>query len=625
MSIEPGQELHENLRQRLEEDVFLARLGLTRDLISGARRAAERCGASLEAQLICEDEVTERTFYEAMADHLGLTFWEKLPTHEIADDPSLDLMLKTPHSVRLQDAHHPAIMMTAPPLNRLGLFIQHLAAYPPLTERVALTTPSAMRSAVWARGAERRIQQATLGLFEQTPQFSARIPVTAAQGFWIGSATVALGPLLLFQPEVTLAIIHLVLSALYLGTLLFRLVVHLPRRPAVKGSQAHPEEVELPDYTVMVALYREAEVVPQLIQALSALDWPKPRLDIKLVCEASDPETLQALAAMNLPYYMEEVVVPDAAPRTKPKALAYALAGARGEYVTIYDAEDRPHPGQIRAAHAAFRAGGPELACLQAPLTITNAQEGWLSSLFAAEYSVHFRHYLPFLAARALPVPLGGTSNHFKRAALEDVGAWDPFNVTEDADLGLRLHRLGFRVGTIEPPTLEDAPEALSVWMNQRTRWFKGWLQTFLVSMRNPRRLRAEIGWISLITFLLGTSGMLISALCHPLLFASLGWLAVQFLTINVQPSDWTDSTILTIDLIDLFASYGYFALAGFGMPGRDARGFGWRGASMIPLYWVLLSYAAWRALIELYRRPHFWAKTPHRPTGQGQEPPKGG
>ena len=174
----------------------------------------------------------------------------------------------------------------------------------------------------------------------------------------------------------------------------------------------------------------------------------------------------------------EIVVVPQGGPRTKPKALSFALPLARGEFVTVYDAEDRPHPGQLREAHATFATAGPELACVQASLVIDNASAGWLPLMFAVEYAALFDGLLPTLAAHAMPLPLGGTSNHFRRAALEAVGGWDPFNVTEDADLGLRFARFGYRALTMPLATHEDAPVTFRAWLNQRTRWFKGWMQT---------------------------------------------------------------------------------------------------------------------------------------------------
>lgn len=219
--------------------------------------------------------------------------------------------------------------------------------------------------------------------------------------------------------------------------------------------------------------------------------------------------------------------MPPSLPRTKPKALTYALSGARGAFVVVYDAEDRPHPQQLREAYTAFRNEPDEVACLQAPLIISNASSSWLSACFALEYSGLFRCMLPVLSTHGLPLPLGGTSNHFRTAVLRRAGAWDPYNVTEDADLGLRLHRLGYRCGVIRRQTLEDAPTSLPVWLNQRTRWYKGWLQSWLVMTRAPFTTARDMGWFAYMVFQLLIGGMLLSSLAHPLLFVSLAFMII--------------------------------------------------------------------------------------------------
>src|SRR5262249_16387500 len=229
-----------------------------------------------------------------------------------------------------------------------------------------------------------------------------------------------------------------------------------------------------PTYTILCPLYREANVVPDLMAALARLDYPVGALQIQLLIEADDPDTLAAaLAAPSAPH-IEIVLIPSSAPRTKPKALNVGLARARGAFVVVYDAEDRPHPQQLRMALKAFTDGDAQLACVQAPLLIDNAAASWISQQFAAEYAMQFLEVLPMLARFRLPLPLGGTSNHFRTAALRACGGWDPNNVTEDADLGYRLARDNWRIDVIAPPTYEEAPIRLGPWLNQRARWIKG-------------------------------------------------------------------------------------------------------------------------------------------------------
>ena len=191
---------------------------------------------------------------------------------------------------------------------------------------------------------------------------------------------------------------------------------------------------------------------------------------------------------------MRIVTVPNGQPRTKPRALNYALQDARGTLVAVFDAEDIPDADQLRRAANAFIEGGPRLACVQARLAIYNADESFLSRQFALEYSALFSGLLPALGFLRLPLTLGGTSNHFRRDLLLKIGGWDPFNVTEDADLGIRLARFGYEVSVINSVTMEEAPASWRSWRGQRTRWIKGWIQTYLVHMRRPLRLWRDLG-----------------------------------------------------------------------------------------------------------------------------------
>ena len=210
--------------------------------------------------------------------------------------------------------------------------------------------------------------------------------------------------------------------------------------------------------------------------------------------ESVDAETIAAAHRLDLRPPFELVIVPDRRPRSKPKALNYALAFARGDFVGVFDAEDVPAPGQLRQALAAFAAGPANLGCVQGRLTIDNADDGWLCRQFALEYLVLFDGLLPALDRMGMPLPLGGTSNHFPLRVLRAVGAWDAWNVTEDADLGLRLARAGYHAQVIASTTFEEAPQRFGNWRRQRTRWLKGWMQTYIVHSRRPLRLAAELG-----------------------------------------------------------------------------------------------------------------------------------
>lgn len=358
-------------------------------------------------------------------------------------------------------------------------------------------------------------------------------------------------------------------------------------------------------------LYREANVVGALMQALARLDWPAEKLDIKLILEAADAETIVAVQALDLAGNVEIVVVPDLAPQTKPKALNYALPLARGEYLVIYDAEDRPERDQLRKAHAAFRAGPPTLACVQARLNLYNAGDGWLTRQFALEYSALFDGLLPALEHLKLPLPLGGTSNHFRASALKWLMAWDPFNVTEDADLGMRLARNGYGCQVLASTTYEEAPARFWPWLYQRTRWLKGYIQTYLVHMRAPSRLWRELGPRGFFGFQTMIGGTVLSALVHPWFY---GLVAFE-LTLGVlfeRPQSLLGHFLWSAAWFDLIV--GYVAAMALAFITTRARGYGalLRHVPLMPVYWLLISGAAYRALWQFWTAPFKWEKTEH-------------
>ena len=290
------------------------------------------------------------------------------------------------------------------------------------------------------------------------------------------------GGMAIAVPELLATAIGIVFCAVFLAWIALRAVAMLTAA-APSSSLPRRSEATLPVYTVIVALYRETGAVAQLIAALDALDWPREKLDIKLVLEADDASTRAALAAMRLDRPYEIMIAPDVGPRTKPKALNAALPFARGAFVAVFDAEDRPEPDQLRCAFEAFLADDERLACVQARLTIDNTKDSWLTRMFTAEYAGLFDVFLPGLARHRLPLPLGGSSNHFRTAVLRAAGGWDPHNITEDADLGARLARFGYHSTVIASSTYEEAPARFAAWLRQRRRWFQGWIQTWLVHM----------------------------------------------------------------------------------------------------------------------------------------------
>lgn len=595
-------------------DCLMDLLELTPGQLGAILHDQETHGTRLEEELVLGGHVEEQRLYRAIAAIAGVEFAETIPADTVSDSPDIDVQLGQPTLVRLVRPGMPSRLAQAPRLAAFPGLCKRMRTSITLRPRSLIVPPSAIRAAVWQSGSERRVKAAVARLHDHRPEFSARNTLVAWQGFVLGMMLALGGCLAVIWPLPALQTVHLLLCAIYFMTIGLRWlslfhIAGAARLPAIPDPTG-----PLPVYSVLVALHREANVVPQLVQALLALDWPTARLDIKLVCEEDDGETLDALAACHLPPHVEIVRVPHHAPTTKPKALIYALAGARGDFLTIYDAEDRPHPAQLREAHARFSREDDKLVCLQAPLKIDNGGENWLADLFAGEYFAQFQGFLAMSERHGWPLPLGGTSNHFRTKVLLEAGGWDPFNVTEDADLGLRFARLGYRVGLLHRPTLENAPTDRRIWINQRSRWLKGWLQTFLVSIRRPRTLAREIGWTGLVVSTINSIGPVLAGLLYPFFFVNLGIVAVR-LWMNLMPAMLSMQGLLMIaDGVNMLAGYAYH-LATVALCRRsEGKAFPLGHLFRIPLLWMMLTVAAWKAVYQLIVAPHRWNKTPHEP-----------
>lgn len=366
---------------------------------------------------------------------------------------------------------------------------------------------------------------------------------------------------------------------------------------------------DLPVYTILVPVYREANVLPEILSCLSNMDYPNTKLDIKILMEANDRETIDAFYLANPPDFIHAVVVPDAQPKTKPKACNYGLIHARGEYLVIYDAEDLPDRDQLKRSVAAFKKVPADVVCIQAKLNYYNRTQNVLTQWFTSEYSMWFDLLLPGLDATRAPIPLGGTSNHFKTFALIEVGAWDPYNVTEDADLGIRLYKRGYRTRIMESTTYEEANSRIGNWIRQRSRWVKGYMQTWLVHMRKPVKLLRELGPRAFASFNLLVGGTFFVLLLNPFYWVmTTAWYFYNWDLIEmIYPG-----SVFYIGAICLYVGNFVFTYANVAGAMRRKYYDMVRITLFSPAYWGLMSVGAWKGLLQLLVKPHFWEKTIH-------------
>jgi len=431
--------------------------------------------------------------------------------------------------------------------------------------------------------------------------------------------------------KIFLTVLNFVVSGFYLVVILYKLLTVFLSLLHHWEVRVKPEEIDalkdedLPMYTILLPMYKEPQVAHRIVSAALSLDYPLEKLDVLLLLEEGDKETLDALGKVHLPPCVRKVLVPHSLPKTKPKACNHGLECAKGKYVVIYDAEDRPEPDQLKKAVAAFRRLPENVVCLQAKLNYYNPRQNYLTRWFTMEYTVWFDLFLPGLHALGVPIPLGGTSNHFKVDALKQLGGWDPFNVTEDCDLGIRLYKHGYRTKVMDSTTFEEANSKLGNWIRQRSRWVKGYIQTHFVHTRwFPMGIPGlwRLGVKGYLSFLLTVGGLSAMLLLNPIYWVIGGiylsnpwqmWYENYTDEARTMLDPWsTVSQIFWYVTVALVVANAVFILINvLGCLRRRLYDLvPW--ALISPIYWLFISLAAWKGFLQLFTNAHFWEKTIH-------------
>ena len=575
--------------------------------IEWAYRCAEEDGTTIDQFLIRNELISAELLYQSLASILQVAFTtDLLPIVHSLDGETL---LKAEACQLDDNAQRPYFVIAPTGQNFMALLLSASVGVLNFAgNNVVLTTPQNFTRSIRNRYGTMIAERAVNKIKNQAPYLCSNPCETSKI-----AALSLLASLCLFLsfgiPE-------------YWHNLIFSLTL-FPGVPSIvlktialrhsierKSSGFLLTDQRLPTYTILVPLYREQRIIPKLIERLKRIDYPKAKLEIKILVEIDDIETRLALMMQELPSIFDIVVCAFLNPRTKPRALNIGLAYANGDYVVVYDAEDEPDPDQLKKVATFFHHSNSKLGCVQCRLAIDNMADAWISRMFAFEYAGLFDALLPGMAKTHQPIPLGGTSNHFKRATLETCFAWDPWNVTEDADLGLRLARLGYETAVIDSTTWEEAPNTFKAWINQRTRWLKGWMQTAMVISRPIGAHRAQPSRATQFQIFVISLASITSAMFNPLIVASIGWLiasprigsALSF----VEWAQW--SLVSIIFLCHCGVSYLTLKL------GTQRRG--WKfylsdGLGMT-LYALLKCLAAWRALGEFIVAPSHWRKTEH-------------
>jgi cellulose synthase/poly-beta-1,6-N-acetylglucosamine synthase-like glycosyltransferase len=616
----PPRSSNDNQRRVFDEgpadELNCLRRVLAPELLRAAEARARELGIGADRVLILWGVIDEEAYLQRLAFHTGIAienFSEighgdsLLRDREILQAAELGL-------IRLwRDGR--LIWTLAPRHLAARTLCRLVAQYPDLTEWLRLALSARLHQFLLHHTDDALGRAATHGLRRRFPRMSAA-PAAVKGPRWRRHLQRFRGPftvaaLMLLPPIIALDAWSVVLALWFLAFIGLRLIGSFVPRLPQKKMRPLPDR-QLPVYTVIAALYREAKSVGPLMQAIDAFDYPREKLQVILALEPNDLATRAAIVRLGPMPHVQVLIAPNTGPQTKPKALNCALPFARGSFTAVFDAEDRPDPGQLRAALDAFRSNSTDVACAQASLCIDNNNEdSWLSRTFAAEYAGQFDVFLPGLAAMRMPLPLGGSSNHFRTSVLREVGGWDAWNVTEDADLGFRLARFGYRSVTFDSTTSEEAPIRFKAWLGQRSRWMKGWMQTWGVHMRDPRRLWRQAGPRGFLTLNIIVGGNVLTALAYPVL---VGELLICLITKgNGGAPGWLFSgSLAPLHIATIAAGFASTVLLGLmGLARRDRLRSGWVLAAT-PIYWACLSIAAWRALWQLWRDPYRWEKTEH-------------
>jgi len=459
------------------------------------------------------------------------------------------------------------------------------------------------------------VKEAVFSLMRKDPSSSGIVTFTDAQlAFIFIFFLVAFVMLSLFFVNAFI-FFNLFFSFFFLFAIVFKLYIALQGSRYELHEAVTKEEVKaienssLPVYTILLPVYKEDKLIRKLIWNLRSLDYPRGKLDVKLLIEEDDDKTLNAVRNLDFPANFETIVVPYHLPKTKPKACNYGLFFCKGKYLTIYDAEDVPDSDQLKKVVALFRKLPKDFIVLQGALNYFNKNENLLTRMFTLEYSYWFDYMLPGLQSLDVPIPLGGTSNHFKLDKLLELGGWDPFNVTEDADLGVRVFEKRYKVGVVNSTTFEEANNEFFNWIRQRSRWIKGYMQTTLVHMRNPAKLVSKIGWRGFFGFNFFVSLTPITFLIYPVLLAFfLIYLTFDLKNVRVLFPDWVlyisifnfvagNALMIYINMLAVFKRR-YYELILF--------------ALFNPIYWIMHSISAYKGLWQLIYNPFYWEKTNH-------------
>jgi len=598
-------------------DFLIEKSVICKNTLQDVLKISEQTGSSLEDILISHNHVNPKDLYVNIAGYNKIEFADlkQYPCEKEIVDSSHRPFYKSLNAIPWKREGDGVIIAATKITDDLKKWASvNFEKY-----RFAITTPFDIHHNINKLFVDKNNFEAIDILSRYQPQFSAKFLFKNVQTKFLILFFIAMSCLFFNFPKQAILTSFVIVSFFYGTTLIVKtllFIIGMIRNKRTGGAQelVDLKDKELPIYTILVPLYKETRVLRKLTDAILNLDYPKSKLDVKLIVEEDDIDTIEAIKELRCERIFEIIEVPFSMPRTKPKACNYALQFAKGDFVTIYDAEDIPDPQQLKKVLNIFYNEDENIKCVQCKLNYFNREENLLSRLFSIEYSTLFDFLLFGLEAMKIPIPLGGTSNHFRKTTLEELYGWDPYNVTEDADLGIRIAQKGWQCKIINSTTLEECPIKIKAWIRQRSRWIKGHMQTYFVHMRNPNELYKKTGLVGFmgIQFFLGAPVFIF--LISPIMWALCLCFLLGVLQLPANMPIWFYS-LMDISIIMLVIGNILHMIQAYVAVQQS----GWKGMTVsiivYPFYWLLHSVASFKALYQLITRPFYWEKTNHGET----------
>ena len=359
-------------------------------------------------------------------------------------------------------------------------------------------------------------------------------------------------------------------------------------------------------FTIMLPARHEEAVYRETLQKVYNLNYPRRLVQIMAICREDDPGTIaeaQAKISELRDPNMQLVIFNDK-PINKPHGLNLALQVARGDVVTIFDAEDEPHPEILNIINTIMLNEGVDV--VQSGVQLMNHNTRWFCFLNVLEYFFWFKSSLHFFERLGM-TPLGGNTVFVRRDLMEHLGGWDEKCLTEDADLGIRLSIEGARVRIVyddEFVTREETPHTIEQFIKQRTRWNQGFIQILFKGI-----------WLKLPTLQKRLLALYVLILPEVQSFFALMLPISVALFFFAKLPVWM--ALLTFMPLYCFILQVFIDLAGLHefvkVHGRPWR---WREAFMQVLaffpYQILLGIGAMRAVIRAIQGATNWEKTAH-------------